>query len=340
MQSAAPKGMWPVGPASGKPLFQWHAEKVLHYARRFRRPIPFVVMVSDATARATEEFFRWHAHFGLDPTWVRMPCQGSLPPLDRSGRLLLESTSRIATAGNGHGGVFAALRDAKLLDLLVDHGVTTLSYFQVDNPLIRPIDPLFLGLHALRESQITSKTVKKRDPSEKVGAVARIDGRPAVVEYTELTSAQREAKDASGSLLFGQGSIAAHCIDVEFADEVARTSLPLHRASKKVRHVDDAGGTVTPSTENATKFESFLFDAIPLARRALFVETRREDEFSPIKGSEGLDSPETARADVIAQFRRWHEHAGLPLPAGATEVDPSKAPDEAAFRRLHGLPAA
>jgi UDP-N-acetylglucosamine/UDP-N-acetylgalactosamine diphosphorylase len=337
MGVAAPKGLWPVGPTSGKTLFQWHAEKVVHFARRLRRPIPCLVMVSEATQRATEDAFRWHGHFGLDPTWVRMACQGSLPPLDDAGRMLLETPSRIALAPNGHGGLFAALADSKLLDLLADHGVRTLSYVQVDNPLIKPIDPVFLGLHVERGSRISSKSVAKRGAAEKVGVFARVDGRPSVVEYSELTEEQAAATQSDGSLVFGQGSIAAHCIDVDFAREIAAAGLPLHRARKKVPFVDDEGRAVAPAAPNATKFESFLFDAIPRADRTLVLEVARAEEFSPIKQNAGADSPDTAREDLIALFRGWHERAGLPVPGGALEVDPTKAPDEGAFRRMHGL---
>jgi UDP-N-acetylglucosamine/UDP-N-acetylgalactosamine diphosphorylase len=337
MGSSAPKGMWPVGPASGKTLFQWHAEKVVHWARRLARPIPFIVMVSEATQRATDDFVRWHGHFGLDASWVRMPCQPSLPPLDERGRMLLDTRSRIATAPNGHGGLFRTLADAKLLDLLADHGVRTISYVQIDNPLIRPVDPAFIGLHVERRSELSSKSVAKTSPAERVGVFARAAGKPSIVEYSELTPAQAEARAADGSLLFGQGSIAAHCIDVAFAQRTAREGLPLHRASKKVPFTDESGRRVTPASENATKFESFLFDAIPRAARPLVLETSREEEFAPIKQGQGSDSPDTARAALLALFRGWHERAGLPVGEGALEVDPSKAPDEDAFRRLHGL---
>jgi len=335
--SSAPKGLWPVGPTSGKTLFQWHADKVAYWARESRRPIPFVVMVSDATRRATEDAFRWYGHFGLDPTWIRMPCQGSLPALDDDGRVLLETPSRVATAPNGHGGLFAALAESKILDLLEDHGVRTLAYVQVDNPLIRTVDPAFIGFHVERRSQISSKSVAKRDAAEKVGVFARVGGRPAIVEYSELTDEESNAVGPDGSLVYGHGSIAAHCIDVAYARRVAAEGLPLHHARKKVPFCDDEGHCVVPDCPNGTKFESFLFDAIPKAERSLVLETTRSEEFSPIKSATGADSPDTARADLIAQFRGWHERAGLPCPAGAVEVDPSKAPDEAAFRKLHGL---
>lgn len=338
MGASAPKAMWPVGPLSGKPLLQWHAEKVLHWSRQVGHPVPFLVLVSDATARPTEEFLRWHGHFGLDPTWVRLARQRSLPAVDDEGRILLATKSRIALAPNGHGGTFAALRDARLLDLLADHGVRTLSYVQVDNPLVRTLDPVFVGFHVRRESAFSSKSVRKRSPEERVGVFGRRGGKPCVLEYSELPRDMAAAIDEDGSLRYGHGSIAAHCIDVAFARRAADADLPYHRARKKVAHVDAAGRAVEPAAPNAWKFESFLFDALPLAQRTLVLETLRADEFSPIKNAEGEDSPETARRDLVTMFRGWLRRAHLPAEGETLEVSPLEAPDEHAFRRARGLP--
>jgi UDP-N-acetylglucosamine/UDP-N-acetylgalactosamine diphosphorylase len=336
---ATPKALLPVGPLSGKPLLQWHAEKVLHWSRAVRRPVPFVVLVSDATARTTEDFLRWHGWFGLDPTWVRLVRQRSLPAVDDDGRILLERRWRIALAPNGHGGVTTALRESRLLDLLADHGVRTLAYCQVDNPLVRTLDPMFVGMHVARGAQFSSKSVVRRNADEKVGVFGRRGGRPCVIEYSELGREQASAADARGELVFGQGNIAAHCMDVEFVKRAAERGLPFHRARKKVPFVDAAGRTVEPASPNATKFESFVFDAIPWAERTLLLETRREDEFSPIKNSDGEDSPETARRDLVAVFRRWYERAGIAPPGETLEVSPLECPDEHAFRRRHGIGA-
>ena len=87
--------------------------------------------------------------------------------------------------------------------------------------------------HALRRSQISSKSVAKRGAAEKVGVFARVAGRPAIVEYSELTDAQSKATAADGSLVFGQGSIAASCIW-----EVVGLEVPITRWS-----VEEAGLT-------------------------------------------------------------------------------------------------
>jgi hypothetical protein len=42
--------------------------------------------------------------------------------------------------------------------------VEHLSYFQVDNPLVHCIDPLFIGLHDITGSEMSSKTISKAEP--------------------------------------------------------------------------------------------------------------------------------------------------------------------------------
>lgn len=337
--SDRPKALFPVGPVTGRSLLAWQAAKVRHWTVKLGRPIPLVLMLSDATEEATLRFLDDYQCFGLDPEIVFTPVQHSLPPLDDAGRLLLESPSRVALAPNGHGGLYRALEHEGVLDALHDLGITTLSYVQIDNPLVLSLDPVFLGHHAMAASQISSKSVAKASAGEKVGVFGRVDGRPAVIEYSELSAEQAHATDAAGRLLYGQGSIAAHVLDLEFAAAMAARGLPLHQARKKVPFVDASGAQVSPDAPNATKFETFLFDAIPLAERSLVLETRREDEFSPIKNADGADSPATAAAHLQAMFERWYRNAGLTPPAGRLEIDPEEAPDESAFRERKGLAA-
>src|SRR5258708_558511 len=83
-----PKGQFPVGPVSGKPLFQLLAEQVVARARQARAPIPYYVMTSPATHDETLEFFESHSYFGLSRGDVHFFRQGTMPAVDRrTGRL-------------------------------------------------------------------------------------------------------------------------------------------------------------------------------------------------------------------------------------------------------------
>jgi UDP-N-acetylglucosamine/UDP-N-acetylgalactosamine diphosphorylase len=86
------------------------------------------------------------------------------------------------------------------------------------------------------------------------------------------------------------------------------------------------------------KFEMFVFDALPFAQNSIVIETARADDFSPVKNAEGLDSPQTARADQLRQFARWLKLAGATvatdatgLPAAGLEISPLFGYDAESF---------
>jgi UDP-N-acetylglucosamine/UDP-N-acetylgalactosamine diphosphorylase len=321
----APKGVFPLGPATRRTLFGLQAQKIRGARRRFDAPIPWYVMTSPATDAPTRAFFAEHKNFGLPDEDVFFFCQGTAPALDFEGRLLLESPGRIAESPNGHGGSFQALADSGALDDMQARGVTTISYYQVDNPLIQLADPLFLGLHDLARAEMSAKVVRKLDPMEKVGVLARVDGHVGIVEYTEIDDENRHRKDASGELVYWAGSIAIHAIDVAFARRIAADAeqyLPYHASAKKIPHVDVEGRAVAPREPNGNKLERFLFDALPAAERVALVEVARDEEYAPLKNASGGDSPQTAREALDAVARRWLAIGAIEVPADQwVEID-------------------
>lgn len=332
-----PKGCFPVGPVSGRPLFDMHARRLLAAKRRHgARPL-WYVMTSAANDATTRAFFLEHSHFGLAPEDVFFFSQEMLPALDNQGRILLAAPDALFLAPNGHGGVLDGMARSGALAHARERGVETLSYFQVDNPLARPADPLFLGLHHLAGASMSSKVVDKRAPGEKVGVLGRIDGRMGCIEYSDLSPAEREARGPDGKLRFRAGNIAVHAIELAFVDELTRggLQLPYHLAAKKMRALDDSGREVEIA---GTKFETFVFDALARSKESVVLEVERALEFSPVKNATGEDSPATTRADLCKLFSGWVKEAGLPLPPAdadgsvPVEVDPLLAEDAAEFR--------
>ncbi len=304
-----PKGTFPVTPLKQKPLFRVFAEKILAAGRRYGRPVHWFIMTSHQNHAATEAFFLAHGHFGLDPARVHFFRQGRMPAVDYSGKIMLEQRGALALSPDGHGGSLRALERSGALDLMAREGIDTVSYFQVDNPLVRAIDPAFIGWHLRRGSEMSSKMVPKAYAAEKVGHFCQQEGRLVVVEYSDLPMTMQEETDAAGALRYIAGSIAIHVLDREFIRRVARggegVALPFHRADKKIPTIDAAGQPVKPARANGVKFEMFVFDALPFARNPVVIETRRADDFSPVKNAEGLDSPQTCRDDQLRQFARW-----------------------------------
>ncbi len=277
-------------------------------------PAALVIMTSHQNHEATEAFLAENRFFGLDRGRVHCFRQGRMPAVGFDGKILLESPASIALSPDGHGGSLRALDRSGSLDLMKGEGIDMLSYFQVDNPLVRCIDAAFLGWHELRGSEMTSKMVPKAYPEEKVGHFCLQDGKVVVIEYSDLPAATQRETDAGGNLRYVAGSIAIHVLDREFVRRVVRggaeAALPFHRADKKVATIDAGGNPVKPAKANGVKFEMFVFDALPFAKNAVVIETARADDFSPVKNAEGADSPQTCRDDQLRQFARWLKGSG------------------------------
>jgi len=332
-----PKGCFPIGPVSGRTLFEMHARRLAAARARYGAEPVWYVMTSPANDAATRSFFEEQGWFGLSPEAVVFFTQAMLPALDLEGRLLLADKDRLFRAPDGHGGTFAALARSGALDHAREHGIETLSYFQVDNPLARPADPVFLGAHARAGACMSSKVVAKRDAGEKVGVLGRIDGRLGCIEYSDLSPELREARDAQGELLYGAGNIAIHLIQREFAEALTAEGLdlPWHLARKAIRALGPDG---IPTDVPGVKFETFVFDALGRARESVTLEVERHEEFSPVKNRTGADSPETSQSDQMHLHADWCRGCALPLPAPDAagrvhvEVDPCLAEDEAQLR--------
>ncbi|MDI1337515.1 MAG: UDPGP type 1 family protein [Lacunisphaera sp.] len=317
-----PKGTFAVTPLKKKPLFQLFAEKIKASGLRHGRPLHWFIMTSHANHEQTESFFTERGFFGLDQGRVHFFRQGRMPAVDFAGKILLESTSSLALSPDGHGGSLRALHRSGALDLMQREGIDTISYFQVDNPIVRCVDPAFIGFHLLAGAEMSSKMVPKAYPEEKVGHFCLQHGKVVVIEYSDMPMAMQRETNPGGALRYSAGSIAIHLIDREFARRMAAggdgVALPFHRADKKIPTVDAAGRLLKPEQANGVKFEMFVFDALPFARNSVVIETAREDDFSPVKNAEGVDSPKTAREDQLRQFARWLKAAGAVVPVDAT----------------------
>lgn len=319
-----PKGEFPVTPIRNKPLFQVFAEQLIAHSREYGRPIPWYIMTSDVNDAATKAFFAKHDYFGLNKKDVTFFVQGMMPAFALDGKLLLAERHSLALSPDGHGGSLRALDKSGALADMKQRGIEHLSYFQVDNPLVNVIDPLFIGLHDLTGSEMSSKAIPKASALEKVGNFVIGDGKLQVIEYSDLPESLAVQTNADGTLKFNTGSIGIHALRVEFIEALnagGALKLPWHRAEKKVPFVDDAGNLIKPDWPNAVKLEQFVFDAIPLAKNAIVYTTERAEEFSPVKNAEGTDSPATSRRDQVRRHARWLAAAGVDIPHKNGEPD-------------------
>jgi len=280
-------------------------------------------MTSDATKEASKKFFSDHKFFGLPQTDVHFFEQGLLPALDFDGKIIMETQTKPAFSPNGNGGVYLALKDSGVLDDFKKRGVEYVHLFGVDNVLVKAADPTYIGFSVSSKADCTNKVVHKRDPHEKVGVMCLRNNKPSVVEYTEISKQQAEARNSDQRLVYGDGNVVQHFYTVPFLQKMATTPLPYHLARKKIPYVTDEGKLETPTTENGIKFEMFVFDVFEYANVAAF-EVPREGEFSPVKNADGIDSPATARNEMSGYHKKLAQQAGATFTStdGLFEISP------------------
>lgn len=329
-----PKGMFPIGPVSGRTLFQMVCDRLIAMSRRYH-DIPLYIMTSPATDAATREYFESENNCGLAPGQLNYFCQGQMPAVDaKTGKVLLSNKGEVALSPDGHGGIVTALAKSGSLADAKSRGVKLFYYAQIDNPLAEICDPVLIGYHLLAQSELTTQVVKKRFAKEKVGNVVSINGKVQIIEYSDLPDAVAEQTNSSGELKLWAGNIAIHVFDLAFLENVSSQAdgLPFHRASKKVNTVDQHGQAVIPAEPNATKFERFVFDLLPMAANALVVEADSRRVFAPVKNAEGaeVDTPQTARDAIVRLHKEWLEAAGARVDTDVrVEIHPNWALDEA-----------
>lgn len=339
----APKGLFPIGPISGKSLFQWFCEQLRARRERSGQPIPCAIMTSDATHRETAEFLARYDNFGLPADELRLFQQGHLPAVEiTTGQALLSAPGRLAFSPDGHGGMLAAMARAQILSDWAARGIETLFYHQVDNPSTPVCDPAFIGWHLQEHAEVTTIVVAKRTATEKMGVLATIDGVTQIIEYSDLPLEIAQQTDSRGRIRLWAGNTAMHVFQREFLERASQDerALPCHVARKIVPYWDAERGPVAPATPNAFKFERFIFDVLPWAQAALVIEGRRADVFNPVKNGAGDDSPETARAALMAQHRDWLRRAGVEIADDVqVEISPLVAlePDDLCGRLPSGL---
>ncbi len=328
-----PKGMFPIGPVSGKSLFQVHFEKVVAAGRRCGVRIPLYLMTSPATDAETRDYLAGKHRFGLPEEDLCIFCQGTMPAVDAAtGKVLLDRPEHVALGPDGHGGMLAAFARSGGLDDAQRRGIRHLFYFQVDNPLVDICAPEFLGYHLLAGSEMTSQVVAKGDPLERVGNVVEVDGRLHIIEYSDLPDDVARRTNADGSLAIWAGSIAVHAMDVEFLRRMAGRAegLPFHVARKKVACLDPSGRRIEPAEPNAVKFERFIFDLLPWAENAIVVEVDPLRAFAPLKNAPGAkqDTPEFVKSRLSALHAEWLRKAGAEVAEGIpVEISPLFALD-------------
>ena len=303
---SGPKGTYDIGLDSHKSLFELLCDGLKEEGKKYGVTIPWFIMTSKENNKETEDFFKEHKYFGYEKDKnLFFFIQGELPMMDTEGKILIGEDGLIKLAADGHGGVYESLVKDGMTKKMRELGVEWVFIGGVDNCLVNMVDPVLMGIAIDKKVTVACKSVVKANPHEKVGVFCRKNGKPNVIEYSEITDEMAEARDKDGELLYGESHILCNLFSVDAIERMGAEPLPYHVAYKKATYIDKDGNLVKPDSPNAYKFEAFLFDAFSEVDDMAVLRVKREEEFAPVKNADsaGVDCPKTARE----LYKKFHK---------------------------------
>lgn len=292
---SGPKGTFDLGLDSHKSIFEILTDTIKEAREKYSVDIPWYIMTSEENNADTVNFFEKNNYFGYPKACVTFFKQGKLPMVDTEGKILINEEGKIKEAADGHGGIFNSLLKEGMIYDLKARNIEWVFIGGVDNVLVKPVDPVLIGLSIKKNVLAAGKSIVKANPHEKVGVFCKRNGKPSVVEYSEISEEMAEELDENGELKYGESHILCNLFSLKSIEKISEMNLPYHIAFKKAKYIDKDGNLIVPEKPNAYKFEAFLFDAFESLEDIAILRVKREEEFAPVKNAEGTDSPETAR---------------------------------------------
>lgn len=290
-----PKGTFDLGLESHKSIFEILCDTLKSENERYGVSVPWYIMTSDENNSETVEFFEKHNYFGYNKGDIFFFTQSKLPMVDTNGKCLIDEKGNIKEAADGHGGIFKSILKSGALYDMQSRGIEWVFIGGVDNVLVKPVDPVLIGLSIKDNVDAAGKSIIKANPHEKVGIFCKRNGRPSVIEYSEISDELAEERLENGELKYAESHILCNLFSLNAINKIASIDLPYHVAFKKAKYIDCDGNLIVSEKPNAYKFESFIFDAFEKLDDLVVLRVKRENEFAPVKNAEGEDSPETAR---------------------------------------------
>ena len=293
-----PKGTYDIGLDSHKSLFELLCDSLKEEGRKYGVTIPWFIMTSRENNKATIEFFEKHKYFGYQKDKnIFFFIQGELPMVDTEGKILIGEDGLVKLAADGHGGIYESLVKTGMTEKMRQLGIEWVFIGGVDNCLVKMVDPVLMGVAIDKAVTVACKSIVKANPYEKVGVFCKKNGRPNVIEYSEITDEMAEARSGDGELLYGESHILCNLFSIDAIERMGANPLPYHVAYKKATYIDKGGNLVVPDSPNAYKFEAFLFDAFGAVDEMAVLRVKREEEFAPVKNADSaeVDCPRTAR---------------------------------------------
>jgi len=285
-----------------KSLFEILCDNLKDAKNKYDVIIPWYIMTSRENNAQTVEFFEKNNYFNYPKDSIKFFVQGELPMIDTNGKVLLTEEGIIKEAADGHGGIFEAMFKNNVVEDMKKRNIEWIFIGPIDNPLAKMVDEVLIGLSKEKGVLEAGKSLVKANPNEKVGVFCKKNGKPSVVEYTEITEEMAKKLDENNNLVYGESHINCNMFNIKGLEIIGNQKLPYHSAFKKATYLDEQGNIIKPEEPNAYKFESFIFDAFNKLNDMLILRVKRKDEFAPVKNKEGVDSADTA----VELYNKYH----------------------------------
>ncbi len=279
---------------NSKSLFEILCDNLKEAKNKYNVIVPWYIMTSRENNNQTVDFFEKNNYFNYPKDAIQFFIQGELPMVDTDGKILLTEDGVIKEAADGHGGIFEAMFKNNVVNNMKEKGIEWIFIGPIDNPLTKMVDEILIGLSKEKQVLEAGKSLVKANPEEKVGVFCKKNGKPSVIEYTEITNEMAHKVDDNNNLMYGESHINCNMFNIKGLEIIGNQKLPYHSAFKKATYLDKNGNIIKPEDPNAYKFESFIFDAFNKLDNMLILRVKREEEFAPVKNKEGIDSAETA----------------------------------------------
>lgn len=292
---AGPKGTFILGEITNKSLFEIACDELKNAKEKYGVLIPWYIMTSEENNDDTIKFFEKNNYFNYPKNAIWFFKQGEIPMIDTNGKIMLEEDYTIKQGADGHGGIFEAMLKNDIISDMQKRNIKWVYTGGIDNVLAKPIDPICIGIGVYENAGAVGKSLVKANPEERVGVFCKRNGKPSVIEYTEISDEMARQQNENGELAYGEAHILCNMFNMKVIENISKNKLPYHPAFKKATYINDKGEKIIGDSPNGYKFETFIFDAFSMLGDMAILRVKREEEFAPVKNAEGTDSPKTAR---------------------------------------------
>ena len=291
---SGPKGTFSLDTTPRKSLFEILCDYLKKYATRYNVNIPWYIMTSTNNYFDTISFFEQNNFFEYGRNNIIFFVQDNMPIVDINGKLVLSEIYKVNLASNGNGNLFSALRKANLIKDMEQKKLQWLFVGGIDNVLLDPLDPIFIGHTINSKCEIGSKTLFKENPSDISWIFARKNKKPAIADCENFTEEISKLTDDNGKYLYREKNMLAHIFSLKAITKMANIKFPYHRAFRKNAFVNFEGMKEIPEKPNIYKFEQFVFDAFSYFNNIALLRVNADEEFAPIKDFTSIYNPEVA----------------------------------------------